>query len=166
MLYKWVWLDCQLLVLLMVANGTPIVMKRMFADKGAWPVDAGWLLPLEGHPLLGKSKTWRGIVSSLLATGLGALVTGLSFEVGVFIGLWAMVGDLFSSFIKRRLAFSPSAMALGLDQIPESLFPLWAMRSEWALTLGSGLGLVMAFFVLELWLSRWLHKLHIREQPY
>jgi hypothetical protein len=80
MLYQWVWLDCQLLFLLMVANGTPIVMKRMFADKGAWPVDAGWLLPLDGHPLLGKSKTWRGIVSSLLATGLGALVTGWSFD--------------------------------------------------------------------------------------
>jgi CDP-2,3-bis-(O-geranylgeranyl)-sn-glycerol synthase len=57
-------------------------------------------------------------------------------------------------------------MALGLDQVPESLFPLWAMRSEWALTLASILGLVMAFLVLELWLSRWLHKLHIREKPY
>jgi CDP-2,3-bis-(O-geranylgeranyl)-sn-glycerol synthase len=77
-----------------------------------------------------------------------------------------MVGDLFSSFIKRRLALPPSSMALGLDQVPESLFPHWAMRSEWVLTPGSILALVMAFLVLELSFSRWLHKLQIREQPY
>ena len=159
-------LAVHLLFLLVVANGMPILMKRMLADKGGWPVDAGWRLPLDDHPLLGKCKTWRGILSALLGTGLAALVMGWSFDVGVFIGLWAMVGDLFSSFIKRRLSLPPSSMALGLDQVPESLFPLWAMRSEWALTLASILGLVMAFLVLELWLSRWLHKLHIREKPY
>jgi CDP-2,3-bis-(O-geranylgeranyl)-sn-glycerol synthase len=96
-------LAVQLLFLLVVANGMPILMKRMLADKGGWPVDAGWRLPLDDHPLLGKCKTWRGILSALLGTGLAALVMGWSFDVGVFIGLWAMVGDLFSSFIKRRL---------------------------------------------------------------
>ena len=30
------------LFLLMVANGIPIIMKRIFTEKGAWPVDAGW----------------------------------------------------------------------------------------------------------------------------
>ena len=159
-------LACQLLFLLILANGMPIIMKRVFLDRGDWPVDAGWILPLDGRPLFGKSKTWRGILSSLLGTGLGALVLGGPFEVGFFIGLWAMMGDLFSSFIKRRLALPPSSMALGLDQIPESIFPLWAIRSEWGLTLGSILGLVFAFVVLELCLSRWLHKLHIRDQPY
>ena len=32
----------------------------------------------------------------------------------------AMVGDLLSSFVKRRLKFQPSSRATGLDQIPES----------------------------------------------
>jgi CDP-2,3-bis-(O-geranylgeranyl)-sn-glycerol synthase len=166
MLPESAWLAVQLLFLLVVANGMPIIMKRMLADKGAWPVDGGWNLPLDGHPLLGKSKTWRGIVFALLGPGLASVLMGCSFELGVFTGLWAMVGDLFSSFIKRRLALPPSSMALGLDQVPESLFPLWAIRSEWVLTPGFILVLVMAFLVLELSLSRWLHKLQIREQPY
>jgi hypothetical protein len=37
-------------------------------------------------------------------------------------------GAPLSSFIKRRLALVPSSQAIGLDQIPESLFPLLACR--------------------------------------
>ena len=154
------------LFLLMVANGIPIIMKRIFAEKGAWPVDAGWQLPLDGHPFLGKSKTWRGIFSAVFGTGLAALLIGWSFEFGAVVALWAMAGDLLSSFIKRRLALPPSSMALGLDQVPESLFPMWAMRGQSGLTPDFILAGVIAFLVLELWLSQWLHKLHIREQPY
>ncbi len=156
----------QLLFLLMVANGMPIIMQRLFAGKGAWPVDGGWLLPADGYRFLGKSKTWRGILSALAGTGLAALFLGWPLQTGVWIGFWAMLGDLFSSFIKRRLALPASAMALGLDQVPESLFPLWAVRAEWGLTPVSMGGVVLAFLVLELLLSRWLYTLHIREQPY
>ena len=44
-----------------------------------------------------------------------------------------MAGDLFSSFVKRRLHLPSSSMAIGLDHIPESLFPLLASR--WLLPL-------------------------------
>jgi len=44
MLPESAWLAVQLLFLLVVANGMPIIMKRMLADKGAWPVDGGWKL--------------------------------------------------------------------------------------------------------------------------
>ena len=37
-------------------------------------------------------------------------------------------GDLFSSFVKRRLDLASSSMAIGLDHIPESFFPLLASR--------------------------------------
>src|SRR6478736_778738 len=46
---------------------------------------------------------------------------------------FAMAGDLFSSFVKRRLHLASSSMAIGLDHIPESLFPLLASR--WLLPL-------------------------------
>jgi hypothetical protein len=78
----------------------------------------------------------------------------------------AMAGDLFSSFVKRRLGLPPSSMALGLDQIPESLFPLLACRLLLPLTwLDIGVAVVL-FFVGELVLSRILFKLHVRDRPY
>src|SRR4029434_508345 len=70
----------------------------------------------------------RGIVSSFMATALAALLMGFQWEVGALVAGGAVAGDLFSSFVKRRLGFAPSSMAIGLDQIPESLFPLAACR--------------------------------------
>jgi hypothetical protein len=73
---------------------------------------------------------------------------------------------LFSSFMKRRLNLPPSSQALGLDQVPESLFPLLACRFSLALTAADiALGIVI-FFVGELALSRVLYKVHLRDEPY
>jgi CDP-2,3-bis-(O-geranylgeranyl)-sn-glycerol synthase len=77
-----------------------------------------------------------------------------------------MAGDLFSSFIKRRLRIPSGGMALGLDQVPESLFPLLGCMSILGLDLTSVAVLVLAFLVLELALSRLLHRFGIRERPY
>lgn len=77
-----------------------------------------------------------------------------------------MLGDLFSSFLKRRLGIPASGMALGLDQIPESLFPLLAVRAELGLELIQIAGLVAGFLFAELVVSRILFQLRIREQPY
>jgi len=77
-----------------------------------------------------------------------------------------MAGDLFSSYVKRRLDLAPSSRATGLDQIPESLLPLLVCRGALVL---SGLDIaicVAVFFVGEGSLSRLLYKAHIREQPY
>jgi len=54
---------------------------------------------------------------------------------GAVIGSAAMAGDLFSSFVKRRFGFQPSSRATGLDQSPESLFPLLACCGWLPLTL-------------------------------
>ena len=55
---------------------------------------------------------------------------------------------------------------MGLDQIPESLFPLLACRQVLSLT---ALDIIIAtaiFFVGEIVLSRVLFKLHVRDRPY
>ena len=77
-----------------------------------------------------------------------------------------MAGDLFSSFVKRRLNLPPSSQALGLDQIPESLLPMLACRDALSLTvidIALGLGV---FFAGELVLSRLLFRAHLRDEPY
>jgi CDP-2,3-bis-(O-geranylgeranyl)-sn-glycerol synthase len=76
-----------------------------------------------------------------------------------------MLGDLTSSFIKRRLGRPPSSQALLLDQVPESLFPLLVFRERLGLAAWDIAVVVLAFFVLDLLLSRLLYKLHLRDQP-
>lgn len=157
------WL--KLLALLAVANGAPLLGRLLLRDRLAWPLDAGARF-LDGRPLFGSSKTVRGMVLALALTPLAAWLLGLGGTAGALIAAWAMLGDLVSSFIKRRLGRPPSSQALGLDQIPESLLPLLAVRRQYALTAIEVAGLVAAFLVLELLLSQILYRLRLREQPY
>jgi CDP-archaeol synthase len=76
------------------------------------------------------------------------------------------MGDLFSSFVKRRLRLPPSSRATGLDQLPESLFPLLSCRPMLALTVADIAVGVVVFFIGELVLSRLLYKLRVRSQPF
>jgi len=155
----------QLLVLLTLANGFPVIAKRIFGKNYAVPID-GDVRFVDGQPLLGPSKTIRGVVVSLLVTALGAILLGLQFWLGLLVASTAMVGDLLSSFLKRRLHLAPSSKATGLDQIPESLFPLLACRSALSLTaLDIAVGCAI-FFAGEILLSRLFFWLRLRDRPY
>jgi CDP-2,3-bis-(O-geranylgeranyl)-sn-glycerol synthase len=155
----------QLLVLMTLANGTPIVAKKIFGLRFARPLDTG-ILFFDGRPLFGPSKTIRGIVASILITTASAPLIGLDLTIGAIVAGATIAGDLFSSFVKRRLNLPPSSQALGLDQVPESLFPMLACRDALSLTIvdiALGVGI---FFTGELILSRLLYKVHLRDEPY
>ena len=155
----------QLLILLVVANGTAVVAKKLLGAAFARPLDGGALF-VDGQPIFGPSKTIRGIVVSLLATSICAAVIGLGWEVGTLVATFSMVGDLFSSFVKRRLHLPSSSMAIGLDHIPELLFPLFASR--WLLPLNI-LDIVVGvtiFVVGALILSPLLFRLRLRDEPH
>ena len=87
-------------------------------------------------------------------------------EVGALVAGAAIAGDLFSSFMKRRLGLPPSSMAIGLDQIPESLLPLLASRVVLPVGWLDIVVGVIIFFGAELVLSRILFKLRLRDKPY
>ncbi len=158
-------IELTLLLLIVMANGAPVVTAAICGTWGAWPLDKGWVLA-DGYRALGDSKTWRGLISAVLAAGLGAMLLGLPVAVGGVIGIAAMTGDLLSSFFKRRLGVPTSGMALGLDQTPEALLPLLAVAGEFALS-WSAIGWVVAgFVVLELALSPLFYWLGIRNRPY
>ncbi len=154
-----------LLILLIVANGAPIIARKLLLDVAACPLDCGRNF-LDGKPLFGISKTVRGLISSLLCTALAAPLLGLSVSIGLTIAVGAMLGDLLSSFIKRRLSIAPSRMALGLDQIPESLIPLLLVQSQLNLCAEMIVLIVVLFLILELILSRILFYMGIRDKPY
>jgi CDP-diglyceride synthetase len=155
----------QATLLLAVANGTPVIATWILRQHLSFPLDGGTLF-VDGRPLFGKSKTVRGIVLAILLTALAAPALGLGWQIGAAIGSTAMAGDLFSSYLKRRMGLPPSSRATGLDQVPESLLPVLICRSALGLS-ALDLGIcVVVFFVGELVLSRLLYMAHVREQPY
>ena len=95
-----------------------------------------------------------------------AAAMGLGWEVGALVAAFAMAGDLFSSFVKRRLHLPSSSMAIGLDHIPESLFPLLASRWLLPLNIVDIVAGVTIFVVGALILSPLLFKLNLRDEPH
>jgi CDP-2,3-bis-(O-geranylgeranyl)-sn-glycerol synthase len=154
-------LELQLLIVLMVANGAPILARRLLGDYGNLAIDHGYRLA-DGQPLFGANKTWRGLAASLLATLLAVALFMLPLWFGLLIASFAMLGDLLSSFIKRRLAKPESSQVLGLDQLPESFLPL--LVGSFALDYGLPTVLLVSllFLLLERWLSPLLFSLGIR----
>jgi CDP-2,3-bis-(O-geranylgeranyl)-sn-glycerol synthase len=155
----------QLLILLMLANGTPVIAKKMFGDRYSYPLDAN-LTFADGRPIFGRSKTIRGVALALLVTTAGAPIIGLAWQIGLLVGSSAMAGDLFSSFCKRRLGLPSSSRASGLDQIPESLLPVLACRDLLALTATDIVVCVVVFVIGEVVLSRVLYAFRLRDRPY
>jgi CDP-2,3-bis-(O-geranylgeranyl)-sn-glycerol synthase len=158
-------IELQLLLLILAANGIPVIATAICGQRGAHPLDRGRKLS-DGQRLWGDSKTWRGLLLALSVTGLAALALGLPALIGVIIGTAAMAGDLLSSFIKRRLGMASSSMALGLDQIPEALLPLLAVAGEFGLSWPTMLLTTLGFMALELALSQVLFRLGVRNRPY
>lgn len=155
----------QLLVLLTVANGIPVMAKNILGDRFAIPIDGGAIF-VDGRPILGSSKTVRGIFLSILMTPVFGPVLGLDWRIAALVASMAMAGDLFSSFLKRRMNLPTGGKATGLDQVPEALFPLLASRNALQLT---GMDIVTAtsiFFVGDLLLSRLLYHFRLRDRPY
>jgi len=154
-----------LLLLLLAANGAPVLAARVCGDRWSWPVDGGRRLR-DGRPLFGASKTWRGIVAGLAMTALAGALLGYGLVFGLLFGGASLAGDLCSSFIKRRIGIASSGRSIGLDQIPEALLPLLICRRTLGLDWVAMVVLVILFLVGSLILSRLMYRLGIRKQPY
>jgi CDP-diglyceride synthetase len=152
-------------LLLGIANGTPVIAEKLLGRFLSYPLDAGKIF-IDGQPLFGASKTIRGIIAAVIATSASAPVLGVTWTIGSLVAVAAMLGDVISSFIKRRMGRPPSSRTLGLDQIPESLLPALACKSLLALTAADVILIVALFSLGGFILSRLLFKMHIRKQPY
>jgi len=153
-----------LLLMLLIANGSPLVARALFGDHLARPIDGG--LRFAEQPLFGPSKTWRGLLTAVLVATLSAPILGFDWHIGAIVGALAMLGDLLSSFVKRRLGLRSGARAIGLDHLPESLLPLLACVPLLGLTLGHALGISLTFMLVDLLLSRALYAIGIGDHPH
>jgi CDP-diglyceride synthetase len=156
----------KILLLLAIANGAPILARGLLGERLSYPIDGGRCF-IDGRPLFGVSKTWRGLLAAILMTAVAADLLQISFVFGALFGALAMLGDLMTSFMKRRLGLKPSSKATGLDQILESLLPaaVAAFYLE-GITLIHVVFIVALFFFLEVTLSPLLFKFGIRRRPY
>lgn len=155
----------KLLLLIIIANGAPILLCVLLKNNFNLAVDFGRKLP-DRQRVFGRSKTWRGVLAAILATTIAAWLLGYSPQTGMWVAGYAILGDLFSSFIKRRMALAASSKAPFLDQIPESLLPALMLRQTFSLDALAVLLLVSLFIITELSLSRLLYSWGLRRRPY
>jgi CDP-diglyceride synthetase len=153
------------LLLLLVANGAPIITNTLLGKRLARPIDNGLVLN-DSHRLFGNKKTWRGLLSAVFLTTAVAILLGLESLTGVLFGILTMTGDLLASFIKRRLGKIESSRARGLDTVPESLLPLLLLKESLALSFMDTLLIAGLFFLCEEFISPILYRWHIRNRPY
>ena len=139
----------KILLLLVLANGAPVIISLLLGRRLARPIDGG-IVFVDGRPWFGPSKTFRGVIASVLVTAVGAIPLGYPATVGASFAAASMAGDLVSSFIKRRLGLSPGRSAVCLDQIPESLLPLLIFWNTFKLTPDTAVLVFVIFLIIDL----------------
>jgi CDP-2,3-bis-(O-geranylgeranyl)-sn-glycerol synthase len=145
--------DWQSLLLLVTSQVTPVVLARALGPAWATPIDGRHRLA-DGHYIFGTHKTWRGLIGGTAATALVGSLLSAGFALGAAFGFLALVGDLASSFIKRRIGSSSGADLPFIDQLPEALLPMLSLYGALALDLRSLIGTALIFFVLDLLVTR------------
>lgn len=155
----------QALVLLLVANGAPVITSKVLGNRLAMPIDNGLYLG-DGQRFLGITKTWRGLFSAIFITTVVAVLCGLEPLTGLLFGMLTMLGDMLASFVKRRLGKVESSQARGFDTIPEALLPLYLLKESLGLDFIDITLVVVLFFLCEEFFSPILYRLHIRNKPY
>ena len=116
------WISIKILLLLWAVNLSPPVLAFIFDLKWNLPLDLGRCF-IDGKPLLGPHKTIRGFLGGITTAALLGILLGFPLWIGFLTGILSMLGDLVSSFIKRRLNQPSGKIVPGLDQLFEGLFP-------------------------------------------
>ncbi len=151
------------------ANGAPVIFG------GGKPIDLGKKF-LDGKPIFGSHKTYRGFI---LGLAVGTLV-GWAQEVlapnvglpkgnvllGFVLSLGAMIGDLFGSFLKRRLALKPGAPLPVSDQIDFVLVALLFGALIEPPTLNAALIIIILTGPIHLLVNAVAYLLRLKETPW
>lgn len=111
------------------ANMAPVIVKRVnFLN---YPADFG--KTINGKPIFGKNKTFRGFVFGILFAIAISYLQSIGYKsellgkisfidysswliFGFLMGLGALLGDLAKSFFKRRAGISPGDRFIPFDQ--------------------------------------------------
>lgn len=139
-------LSAKILILLWLVNFAPPFAACLLGERWNAPADFGFSFR-GGQPLFGAHKTLRGLAAGILAGAVAGCILGFGLWVGLAVGIFSMGGDLFSSFLKRRLRFSCGKTTPGLDQVFEGSFPFVALGPYYSLNAPTVIVLVAIFSV-------------------
>lgn len=156
------------------ANASPVIFG------GGKPIDCGRKF-IDGKPIFGSHKTYRGFISGLvIGTFVGwvqeiinpmASTYGLP-EINLFLGfalsLGALIGDLVGSFIKRRINLKPGEPLPIVDQIDFVLFALlFALAiAPYSLSPTRALLIIILTGPIHLLVNFIAYLLHLKDNPW
>jgi hypothetical protein len=145
------------LALLIAANAAPVVLAKLARDRGAAPLDLGWVLP-DGERLFGSHKTWRGLIAGIAACAGFGLLFDVMPIIGAGFACASLLADAATSAAKRRMHLKPGTEYPGVDQLGEVLVPLVLFANSLSLELGEVLVVAVAFSVLDITTARLRHR--------
>jgi CDP-2,3-bis-(O-geranylgeranyl)-sn-glycerol synthase len=116
------------------ANMAPVFATKIFGSKYSWPLDLGY--QYQGQALLGKNKTWRGLLAGIIVGIVTVYLQAYLFRFGFFqsisiinyesadlfalgflFGLGVILADAIKSFFKRRMNIKPGDKWFPWDQL-------------------------------------------------
>jgi len=116
------------------ANMAPVFATKIFGSKLAWPLDFG--KKYKGQEILGKNKTWRGLIAGVLIGILTIYLQKYLYQIGFFksisifdytqinlmlygflFGFGVILGDAIKSLFKRRINLKPGEKWFPWDQL-------------------------------------------------
>lgn len=134
----------KILLILVVANAAPILSARFFPKERCRPLDNGRRLA-DGNPILGKNKTLCGLISGLAAVGIFSFLIGIPVVMGLLIALVSLLGDLLTSFFKRRSGLVEGKTVYLVDHLLEGALPLLLCKSLFSLSWSLSFALLVLF---------------------
>ncbi len=146
----------KLVLFLVWVNFLPFAARLILGERYAYPVDFGgtWR---DGHRLLGDHKTWRGLVTGIAGGTLVAPLLGISWSTAAGAASLVMMGDLATSFIKRRMGKQSGHPIVVLDQALEGALPLLVLTPALGLEPWQVVAVLTVFIPLSHGGSRYWH---------
>jgi CDP-diglyceride synthetase len=145
------------IALLLAANAVPVVVGKLARGRGALPLDLGLVMP-DGERLFGSHKTWRGLLSGIAACMLVAVYLDLPIWLGAGFAALSLAADACSSAAKRRMHLKPGSEVPGLDQLGETLIPLFVFARPLALSVAEIAVVTACFFAVDAATARLRHR--------
>ncbi|OUJ19533.1 CDP-diglyceride synthetase CdsA [Methanonatronarchaeum thermophilum] len=160
-----------------VPNSTAVLFQ------GKTPIDFKYNF-IDGNRLLGDGKTIKGFIGGgfcgtivgttqiFLAPTLNLPTFNESIFIVATLAFGALIGDMFFSFIKRRLNKKRGAPFPGVDQLDfliGSLAITWILHPTWFTTNFTPQILLLAFIltpIIHLTVNRIAYKLELKDEPW
>ena len=162
------------------ANMAPVIVKKLFKNL-AIPLDFG--KKIGNNRVLGKNKTFRGLIFGII---FAIIITFIQFTlfknniwidltvidyadwllIGLLMGSGAIFGDLFESFVKRRINYEPGKSLIPFDQLDFIIGALIFIYPIVVLDLNKIFTILLLSFVLHVLVNHIAFYLGVRKEKW